>query len=283
MERKKLLWSCLCLLLLACMVLAGCGQKAQKNIAEDKRQELVFGGDIYPPFVYVDEKAEMAGIDIDIMKEACRRLGYKPVYKTIAWNNKDWLLADGFVDGLWSCFSMNGREQDYVWAGPYMDTHHVIIVGSHSNIKDLADLNGRRMIVQYSSQPEKILLERKDPELPVLHDLYSTNNVDALFSSLQMGYADAAACNEIVAGQYQHMFPGDFVIMDKPLMNAHIGVAFAKVNQKLAEEFNTVLHEMKQDGTTEQIINKYKNNKNKLGGVNASVATRKEVLRVPEK
>ena len=267
MQRKYRLLSCICLLVLLCTLLFGCQQPNTTSKAPvSKEKDIVFGGDIYPPFVYFDDKGEIAGIDIDLMKESCRRLGYKPTYKVISWNNKDELFAKGEVAGLWTCFSMNGREQQYAWAGPYLETHHVVVVGKHSNIKQIADLEGRRVIVQYSSQPEKIFLERKTPDIPLVRDLYSVNNVDVLFSSLQMGYADACATNEIVAKQYQNLFPGDFVILPTPLLSSHIGVAFPKDKSELAAEFGAVLQQMQQDGTTAAIVGKYADGKNKSGG-----------------
>lgn len=278
MQRKYRFLSCICLLLMLCSLLFGCQRTdttSKTPVSQEK--EIIFGGDLYPPFVYFDDKGDIAGIDIDIMREASRRLGYKATYKVISWNNKDELFARGDVDGLWSCFSMNGREELYAWAGPYLETHHVVVVGRHSNIKKLQDLNGRRVIVQYSSQPEKILLERKTPDIPEVRDLYSTNNVDSLFSSLQMGYADACATNEIVAQQYQNLFPGDFVILKQPLLSSHIGVAFPKEKAEVAQKFHTVLLAMQQDGTTAKIIAKYTSGQSKAGGVNGSVVQRKKI------
>lgn len=279
MQRRYRLLSCLCLLILLCSLLFGCGQQNNESKAPAAQQkELVFGGDIYPPFAYFDDKGEVAGIDIDLMREACKRLGYKSTFKVISWNNKDTLLAQGEVDGLWSCFSMNGREDNYAWAGPYLETQHVVVVGRHSNIKEIKDLEGRRVIVQYSSQPEQIFLERPTPDIPQVRDLYSTNNVDSLFSSLQMGYADACATNAIVAKQYQNLFPGDFVILQQPLLESKIGVAFHNNKKELAAQLGVVLAEMQSDGTTAQIVGKYTDGKNKSGGVNGSVAKRKKTL-----
>lgn len=259
MKIKYHFFSWFCLLLMLCSILAGCAQQEKhvKSVSGNGKQVLVFAGDLYPPFVYNGDDGHLTGIDMELLKEACRRLGYDYRYKLINWNNKDELMSKGEVDGLWTCFSMNGREKDYAWAGPYMYTHHVLIVGRHSNIKDVGDLAGRRLVVQHSSQPEKIFLERKQEGIPQLHDLYSVNNVDAMFSSLQMGYADAAACNEIVSRQYVNRYPKDFVILDKPLMQSKLGVAFAKDRVDLAEKFNAVLQEMQKDGTTGKIVQKY--------------------------
>lgn len=259
MKIKYHFFSWFCLLLMLCSILSGCAQqeKQVKSVSGNGRQVVVFAGDPYPPFVYAGDDGRLTGIDIELINEACKRLGMDYRYKLINWNNKDEILANGMVDGLWSCFSMDGREDSYAWTQPYLLTHHVIVVGKYSNIRDVSDLEGRRLVVQHSSQPEKIFLEHRQPGIPQLHDLYSVNNVDAMFGSLQMGYADATACNEIVARQYENKYPKDFVTLDKPLMQSHLGVAFAKNKTELQSKFNAVLQEMQKDGTIAKIVQKY--------------------------
>ena len=251
----------LCLFVLLCALVSGCTKpKAeQQETAHHGRQELIFAGDIYPPFIYTGDDGRLTGIDIELLKEACKRMGVAYSYKIINWNDKDELLQRNDVDALWTCFSMNGREDRYSWAGPYMQTHQVLVVGKKSNIRSVEDLAGRRLVVQQSSQPEKIFLEHKQPGIPLVHDLYSVNSVDAMFSSLQMGYADAAACNEIVSQQYIAKYPKDFVILDKPLLESKLGVAFAKGRTDWSSRLDAVLKEMQQDGTIEKIIKKYEN------------------------
>ena len=49
-------------------------------------------------------------------REAFRRMGYEPVFRHVAWEDKDEALADGTVDCLWSGFMMNNCEDKYTWA-----------------------------------------------------------------------------------------------------------------------------------------------------------------------
>lgn len=257
--KKYRLVICLCLVVLLAALTCAClkTQKKQQEEPASGRQVLVFAGDPYPPFVYTGDDGKLTGIDIELLQEACKRMGVDYRYKLINWNNKDELLQRNEIDALWTCFSMNGREDRYSWAGPYMQTQDVLIVGQKSNIRGIEDLEGRRLVVQHSSQPEKVFLKRKQPGIPQVHDLYSVNNVDAIFSSLQMGYADAAACNEIVSKQYVAKYPKDFVILDRPLLQSNLGVAFAKGRTDLSSKLNAVLLEMQKDGTTNRIIQKY--------------------------
>lgn len=246
-------------LLMVLSVITGCGSQKQATTENKaaKGQVIVFGGDIYPPFVYSDDDGKLTGIDIELIKEVCRRLGVDYRYKLINWNHKDEILASGQVDALWACFSMNEREQKYLWTAPYLETKNVIIVGKHSNIKRVEDLGGRRLVLQYSTLPEELFLKYEKNGLPKVHDLYSVNNVDSMFSSLQMGYADAASCNEIVAKLYCKRYPKDFVILDEPLVIARVGVAFAKNRADLCSKVDAALQEMHKDGTIDKIIQKY--------------------------
>lgn len=88
-------------LLLACALLGGCGEEGRAGYRSvDERPKLVVGSDIYPPFNYVDENGRPTGIDVDLAKEACRRMGYKVEFDTINWEDKNRLLETGSVDCL---------------------------------------------------------------------------------------------------------------------------------------------------------------------------------------
>ena len=80
------------------------------------------------------EYGEYKGIDVELAKEAFQRLGYQPKFENIVWEDKDELLADGTIDCLWSSYSMNGREDKYQWAGPYLYSRQMVAVRKESEI-----------------------------------------------------------------------------------------------------------------------------------------------------
>ncbi|MDD6300755.1 MAG: transporter substrate-binding domain-containing protein, partial [Ruminococcus sp.] len=90
--------------------------------------------------------------------EACRRLGLTAVFIRIERQNKAKYLADHIIDCRWGSFSMNGREDDYLWAGPHLSSLQVVVVNAASNIYSLSDLSGMRVAVQNGSKPESIFL-----------------------------------------------------------------------------------------------------------------------------
>ena len=75
-------------------------------------------------------------------------------------DDKDKDLENKEIDCLWGRFSMDGRENDYKWAGPYMVSRQVVAVNKNSNIKKLSDLSGKVIAVQASTKPEDIFLDR---------------------------------------------------------------------------------------------------------------------------
>ena len=126
---KKTCEYILVLMMVCILLLTGCSESNDTDEDDMIKAEessgisavsLVIGSDNYEPYNYIDESGENVGIDVDIAKEACRRLGITPVFKQITWDRKDSFLDSNEIDCLWGSFTMSGRTDDYRWAGPYM-------------------------------------------------------------------------------------------------------------------------------------------------------------------
>mgnify|MGYP001513622532 CR=1 FL=1 len=210
-----------------CAAAAAAGLTAcSKTQAAAALPELTVGSDNYPPFIYLNNDSTPTGIDVDIATEAFARI--------IDWEQKTNLVESGAIDCIWSCFSMDGREQLYRWVGPYMVSRQVVAVNADSGIETLADLAGKTMMVQSTTKPEEIFLAGTDPRIPQFGELLSTED-----RSVQ-------DCN------------ANFRILEEPLLVTGIGVAFALndtrgLDEKLTETFAA----MRADGTLKQIVGKY--------------------------
>jgi polar amino acid transport system substrate-binding protein len=240
--------------------LCGCSQRTTSSQgAEEQLPELKIGIDAnYEPYSYVDENGNYAGLDIELAKEACARMGQEPVFNAIKWDNKDSYLEDGSIDCIWSCFSMNGREDDYNWVGPYMYSRQMVVVCSDSSIEKLSDLTGKSVAVQSSTKPESIFLNREGENIPEVKDVYCMENMDLVFATLQSGYVDAVAGHETVMRQYMETTSGSYRLLEEALLSAEVGVAFEKdQNNAVSEELAQALQEMKEDGTLETILENY--------------------------
>ena len=237
------------------LLLGGC---AKQEPAEDDLPQLVIGSDDYHPYNYIDESGSPAGIDVDIAQEACRRIGYEAVFHQINWNEKDSLLASGEVDCLWGCFSMNGREDDYLWAGPYAYSIQSVAVLANSDINTFSDLESKRVAVQMSSKAESIFSDMTDERIPEVINIYCMLNTDEMATALRKCYVDACAGHEFALRDALNEAGIEFRILDEDLLRSELGVAFSlDGDAALRDKLAAVLEEMRSDGTMEQIFSRY--------------------------
>ena len=247
-----------CTLLAASAALGGltaCGGTDAKN--RDLPQILI-GSDTYPPYIYLNNDGTPAGIDVEIATEAFRRMGYAARFEVIDWEQKTALVESGAIDCIWGCFSMQGRETLYQWAGPYMVSRQVVAVNADSSIQSLSDLAGRTVAVQTTGKPEELFLSGSDPRIPQAVEVFSTEDRSVQYAMLACGYVDAIAAHETAILQYMQDNNAAFRILEEPLLVTGLGVAFAKNDSRgLDHQLNDTFAQMREDGTLERIVGKY--------------------------
>ena len=232
------------ILVLACLIAVGalCGCGARQP--DTSLPKLLIGSDTYPPYIYMDNNGDITGLDVELAREAFRRMGYE--------------VDAGEIDCIWGCFSIDGREEDYRWAGPYMVSRQVVAVNRHSDIQALEDLAGRSIAVQATTKPEELFLTRPTDDIPEVKVVFSLEDRSVQYAALESGYVDAIAAHEEAITQYMEDYGADFRFLGPPLLTTGIGVAFSNNDTRgLAGELTKTLAEMRQDGTMLAIVSKY--------------------------
>ncbi len=245
-------------ILSAMFLLGGCrGQKKLSNSA-DESKVLVIGSDRYEPYIYRNEDGAFEGIDVELATEALRRMGYEPEFKPIVWENKKDYLNDGEVDCLWGCFSMNGREEEYQWAGPYLYSRQTVAVRMDSDIRKISDLDGRRVAVQETSKAGEYFLHSNDENVPDVESVYCFSRMDEVYAALRKNYVEAVCGHEGALRLFVDTAPDEYRLLDESLFSSNLGVAFGKeYDKEFVAELEKVLGEMLSDGTTAEIVRKY--------------------------
>lgn len=255
----------LCAVCLLSGLLSGCAAPAGSDSPnEDALPVITVGSDNYPPFNYQDTSGHPTGIDVDLAVEAFRRMGYRAQFVTIDWEEKKNLVESGAIDCIWGGFSINGREDQYLWTQPYMYSRQVVAVRKDSGIYSLSDLAGKCIAVQSTTKPEELFLSHTDPRIPAPDEVFSLQNRELLYPYLSKGYADAIAAHETAILQCMADYGLELRILDEPLLSVGLGVAFARSDDRgLAQELSRTLSQMRDDGTTQQILSKYLENPQK--------------------
>ena len=244
-------------LLAGSLMLGGCGVKKEKA-ADNELPEIVIGMDYFEPYSYQVSNGEYKGIDVELAKEAFQRLGYQPKFENIVWEDKDELLADGTIDCLWSSYSMNGREDKYQWAGPYLYSRQMVAVRAESEIKKVQDLKGKRVAVQATTKAEDLFLHNIDSDLPQMEQVNCFSTTNELYAALRKNYVDAIAGHEAMLNSLVQNGEGSYRMLEESIYTSKLGIAFKKgTHKELTEELTETLKEMQGEGITEKIVIKY--------------------------
>ena len=237
---------------------AGCAKVEENSESTAPREKIIIGSDIYEPYIYLNENGGFRGIDVELATEALDRMGYEPEFKVIVWEDKKDYLERGEVDCLWGCFSMNGREDEYNWAGPYLYSRQMVAVRMDSNIRELSDLSWKMIAVQETSKAEEYFLHSTDEDVPDVKLVYCFSGMDEVFAALRKNYVDAICGHESALRSFINTAPDEYRLLDDELFVSSLGVAFDKeYDSEFVSELEAVLEDMMEDGTTARIVEKY--------------------------
>ena len=235
--------------------------QAEETTAEEAKTTdggtLIVGFDQdFPPMGFVGDDGEYTGFDLELAQEVAKRLDLEYKAQPIAWDSKDMELESGNIDCIWNGFTMTGREDDYTWTEPYMANQQVFVVANDSDISSQADLAGKIVEVQADSSAEAALKEA--PELTAtFKELLTTADYNTAFMDLEQGAVDAIAMDVIVAGYQIQQRNADFKILDDSLSEEEYGVGFKKGNTELRDKVQSTLEEMAEDGTLQEVSEKW--------------------------
>ena len=251
---KKLL----ALVLVAIMVLgclAGCGQKAEGDIAYVKEKgELIVGITDFAPMDYQEEGSdEWVGYDADMAKLFAEKLGVKVKFVEIDWDNKAIELANKSIDVVWNGMTIC----DEVIAAmdvsdAYCKNGQMVIVKKDvaENYKTAEDCKTLKFAVEAGSAG-KIQAEANN---------FTFTEVDVQSKALvevAAGTSDAAIIDALMAGAMIGEGTSYANLQGTVILNAEeYGVGFRK-GSNLVAELNAFFDECAANGKMEEIAKKY--------------------------
>lgn len=251
--------------LTACGGSAGTDADASAD-ATDAADAAAFDGNFvvgfdqeFPPYGYVGDDGEFTGFDLDLAQAVCEAKGWTFTPQPIDWDAKDGLLNSGQITCIWNGFTIEGREEDYVFTDAYMDNSNVVVVAADSDNQSLADLAGKNVVTQADSGALNLLSEGGDQEdlAKTFGKLETIGEYNTAFMMLEQGTYDAIAVDYPVAAFNIAGKESVYRILDAPLNSEHYGVGFAKGNEALCAEVQAALQELDANGTVQEVCDKY--------------------------
>lgn len=235
------------------------GGSDANQTANDENTFIVGFDAEFPPYGYKDDSGNYTGFDLDLAKEVCERNNWTFKAQPIDWDAKDAELESGSIDCIWNGFTIDGRENDYLWSDPYFDNKQVFIVKSDSGINSISDLKGKTVETQKDSSALAALQGDNKTIADTFNTLNEVADYNTAFMDLESGACDAVAM-DIGVAEYDIQNKNnsaDFKILDDYITTEKYGIGFKKGNDALKDQVQKTLDEMFEDGTVAEIAAKY--------------------------
>ena len=183
------------------------------------------------PKVYLDEAGQPAGLFVELAQEIARLERWKLYYTPCEWEQCLEMLESGKIDLMPDVAFNEERDKRF-------DFHSVSVAHSWSQVyapagsdlRTLADLNGKRVAVLRNSVQESYL-RRLMGEIGKRIELMPADTLEQAFNLVLKHQADAVVCNQF----YGERHAGQFKLYETPLIFMPSSLFFATGNGRNAD------------------------------------------------
>lgn len=220
---------------------------------------IVMVAEEFPPFSYLEE-GEYKGIDVDILKEASKRLGVEIKIQFYPWARAMAKVKKGEANAIFGVYRNSDREQYFYYADEPLSYETAVLVVPESSTRKanmLEDIEGWRVAqlrdTSYSDQfdaymqIERVWVHANKQSL----ELLNRKRVDAaIFNELVFNYRKAVL-DEML----------DFKKLDLTVSKEPQHVVFSKAmgpsHKLLAEKYSVAIKQLRKEGVINKIVRSY--------------------------
>ena len=221
--------------------------------------EVTFVFESYPPYEFV-EGGTVKGVDADMIKAVCSKLGLTPKFEETPWKRAVSDVKEGKVDAIFSLYINDERKEFLYFPEKGLSREKNILVskkGGDVKIAKLGDLDGKTVgvVSEYSYG------DAFDNYKSATRD--ESANAETLLKKLENDRIPVIIINELVynslakkLGLSDKLEIQPFAVSDEPMY-----VAFSKAKgdaaKGMAEAFSKAIGEVSASGEQQKIIDSY--------------------------
>lgn len=210
----------------------------------------------YPPFSFVNTQGELVGFDVDIAKALAEKMDVEVEVQSSPWNGIIAALAGGRFDACICSMSVTEERQKAV---DFTDSYYsaglsVWVQESTDDISSIDDFSGKRVGSTLGETGNQWAVENGEGEwrnqtfqgLPDMMNALTTGRIDVMIADdvpvLVAMQEDAPAIKMVDVGE---------------LPRWPAAISIQKNKPELMEALNVALAEIKEDGTYQDIVDKW--------------------------
>ena len=211
----------------------------------------------YAPFESQNEKAEIVGFDIDVVKAIAAKASMEVKFVNTPWEGIFNALGQGDRDFLVSAVTITDeRKQTMDFSAPYFDAAQLIAVKNTSKVSKFDDLKKLKVGVQTGTTGDEAISKLQGKTNPNIRRFEST---PLALKELEAGGVDAVVADNGVVIHYVNNNTGSSfkTVADATFTPEQYGLPVKKGNTELLAKLNKGLADIKADGTYDKIYAQY--------------------------
>jgi PAS domain S-box-containing protein len=224
------------------------------SFAEGSNDKLIFlGNKNVPPVIYLENEIP-TGVAVDIVRALAKHIPQPVEIKAMDWQEAQSIVARGEADALIQINQTEERKKIYDFSDSLLESQFSIFVRTDRvGISGISSLHGLQVGVEAGGLPRQRLEKYPDILLNIIPDflegfkMLTNGSVDAVVVDYRVG-------SYIIAKNKLR----NIKVTGEPIAFSYSAIAVKKGNRKLLNGINNALHIIRNDGTYQKIINKWK-------------------------
>ncbi len=246
---------------------AGCGSSGSESQAATKGEQVktyyVGTRGTFKPFTYMNDKDQLTGYDIEILKEVQKRnKDIKFEFKTMSIESAFVSLSSNQLDVIANQMSRNEeRAAKYTFTtevNNYTRTK-LTIRGDRTDIQALEDLKGKTMVLVPTSEVARVVKKFNETAEPKINLIFTDKGSAESLNLVATGRADASADYEVAVTEARKTLGLEVKSVGEVISSVPTYFILRKdaEGQKLADKIDAAIKEMKADGTLKKLTEQF--------------------------
>ncbi|MGH3645606.1 MAG: ABC transporter substrate-binding protein [Micromonosporaceae bacterium] len=252
-------------LLCAALLTGGCTAEPEADTRAKHSVTLVKPGKLtvcteipFPPFEYQD-RGEVVGFDVDVLRLVAAELGVKPTFKNEPFEEirSGRALNKGRCDvAAAGILITKGREKQLDLSDSYFELRQGLLVKADKPYRDLKSLGSKKVGVERDTTGAAYLTKQIREQRLKLEPV-SYEDLSGLQQAVTTGDVEAAIADLPIWTEYAKQTPGAYQVAAEFDTGEQYGIAVKNGNSTLLKVINDVIATSKQDGTYDKIYQKW--------------------------
>ncbi len=238
--------------------LASCGSSDSGSKSSDATETYTAGLEAtFAPFDTTDEDGNIVGFDVDLLNAIGEDQGFKVEWKSLGFDGLIPALKSDNIDivasGMWA---NDERKKEVDFSDTYYNSGLVLAVKEDSEVTDVNSLPKDAVVAaQIGTSGADYVKQLKEDGKIKEAKIY--DKVTDAIMDLQNGTVDGLINDKPVTQEYISKNEGKIKIVGENLTDEGFGIAVKKGNTELLDKINAGLKNVKEDGTYDELLEKW--------------------------